>query len=136
MDCIITIKGKKYKLVEENEDILVPKEIQFTKAVADCGMGLLFNKRKQELCWYKNSEVYVIDDRYVGLCTPKLTPCEKEDIGIGEWGYRSDSNHPDFENKTQYSLRINKKVSIYISEDEYIHRACNFKYYWKVSEKM
>lgn len=132
----VTIKGKKYELKEVKVEVLVPKNIQFTKNEEGYSMGLQFNDSKQELYYSSEKKIYEVCHSYFSyLITPKLIPCKREDIGIGEWGFKSDYKTSTFDSKSGYFLRTDKGEFIFIVRNKFILGVYfNYEYYWKVVE--
>jgi len=48
----------------------------------------------------------------------KLTPCEREDLKVGDFAFRTDCKKPDFDCKSQYCLIVNETEYKYIVNDK------------------
>lgn len=119
--------------------IYVPEKVQFDAADDSTSIGLLFNKGKQAIYWDGVFKVFQVSTPCTPIIKPKLFPCEKGDIGVGEWGFANDFEDGDFKEKGRYFLNIGEtsigKTFTCILHDTFIQPVnFSYNYWWKVVE--
>jgi hypothetical protein len=118
----VFVNGDEYVKKQKDDIILVPKNIEITKASPRESKGILFNNKKQELYVDLDTDVYAVDsDPYLGLCYKhgelKLTKCNREDLKMGDLAFKTDISEYDSTLLSNYCLILDEKRYCYIYTD-------------------
>lgn len=115
-----------------NPDLRVPENIKFSE---ESPYGLIFNDGKQELYYTKNTGIWSVIQATTPLpYQPKLVPCEKADIKVGDWFYVFLYTPEDLDDIENYQLMLDDDEYVEVTDktDVTVYSGNNFKNYWKV----
>ena len=119
--------------IEKKEEIRVPDSIKFVKSLNSFSAGLVFNEGKQQL--YSGYEDLLWVTLVGSECyskQPKLIKCERSELKVGDWAFRSEEDSPDFKKKEGYSLILDGEKYVFTQSNDIFTRKYGYKNWWKV----